>query len=89
MPGHASNMSDTIKSITSLLFLLVETSTAQFLCSNEELNRMNLEALRLCLWVLVRKSLSFSDMFVCVVPYFSSCCFFICLLCVAFCPEAT
>lgn len=37
MPGHASNMSDTIKSITSLLFLLVETSTAQFLCSNEAL----------------------------------------------------
>ena len=86
MTGHAANTSNTTKSITDLPFLLVETSTGQSFCI---VIKLYLEALWLCLCVLVRKSLSFSDTFVSVVPYFPSCCTFICILCVAFCPEAT
>lgn len=52
MPGRASNMSDTTKSITHLPFLLVETSTGQSFCV---VIKLYLEALWLCLWFLVRK----------------------------------
>lgn len=88
MVGHAANVSNTTKSVTDLPFLLVETSTGQSFCI---VIKLYFEALWLCFWVLVRKSLSFSDIFVFVgvVCYFPSCCAFICILCVAFCPKAT